>query len=274
MDVDVTVAGAGLDDGDLSALDAGPDERRAAARDEDVHEPRGAEELGGLGVVGVVVDVLERVDGEAGVGEGRAARLDEGKAGLAGRRPALEDAGVPRAEAEAERVGRDVGTRLVDHRHDAERHAYALDAQPVLQGRTAEHAAERVVLARDLVERVGDLVDAALVEHEAVLERLAHACGPRAPEVERVGGDDVVRCGTDALGGAAQRELAHGPGGSREHRRGGSGEKRLVPGLGHVSLLSSSFLEDTRRPRGGARRREGRRGAPPAGRARRRGSAR
>ncbi len=81
MHVDVAVSGAGLYDGNARALHAGANQRRAASRDEHVHEARRVQQLRGLRVLGVVVNVLERVGGKAGLLEGRAAGGREGQAG-------------------------------------------------------------------------------------------------------------------------------------------------------------------------------------------------
>ena len=238
MDVDVAVAGARLYDGDGGALHAGADEGGTAARDEHVHEPVCGDELLGLGVTGIVLDVLERVCGQAGLHQGGPARRHEGEAGLLRSGAALEDAGVARAQAEAEGVCRDIGTGLIDEGDHAQRHGHALDAKPVVERRAVEDAAERVRLAGDLLERRGDAEEPIVVEREAVHQGLLHARGTRALEVAGVCGEDGALVGADPRGGGEKGALALRARGAGELGRDGTGERGLGASLGHGGLPS------------------------------------
>ena len=216
MHVDVAVAGAGLDGGDLRVLHAGADEPGAAARDEDVDEADGPEELGGARVPGVVGHIRNRRGGKARADAGLAAQRGYGEAGVVGRAAALEQARIARAKAQREGVGGHVRARLVDHGDDAEGYRHLLDAQAVRVHVAADDAPERVRLRRDLIHGGGDRANAPLVEHEPIEEPIAHArlAGPR--HIAGVGDDDVARAVAQQPGGSAD--------GSRARLRGGGGD--------------------------------------------------
>ena len=273
MHVDVAVAGARLDGRHLRVLHAGPDEPRPAARDEDVHEADGPEELGGLRVLRVVVDVGDGVAGQPLAKKRLAAERGDGGARARSGGTALEQARVARAQAERERVGRHVGPRLVDHGHDAQGNRDLLDAQAVRVHVPADHPPERVGLGRHVLHRGGDGAHAGLVEHEAVEEPLAHAGGAGGGHVGLIRLDDLRR-----IGAQEGRRPTDGGRTGRRRRRCDLGCRRM----GQTGLLERFSHTDDLQPRGAGRapareiprRRAARRGEPRAAPRPRRGSGR
>ena len=218
------------------------DEVGAATRDEDVDEACCAQQLRGLGVGLVVAHVLDGIRRKPRPGNGGAAELGYGLARGGRRGASLEDAGVARAQAEGERVGRDVRAGLEDDGHRAERHRDLLDGEAVVEDVPGEDAAERVGLAGDLVHGVGDGCDALGGEGQTVLEGKAHAVPAGSLEVLPVGGHDFGFAVTQRLGAEPDGLRARLGGGRGNHRRRLVREPCLAQCLSHVGL--SPLLQD------------------------------
>ena len=165
-------------DGTVDALDDAADQGRATARDDDVHEAAGGDE---------VLDRLVRRSGDELDGVPRqAARLqrvlhdlDEGGVRVVRRARAAQQHGVAGLEAQAGGVDRDVGARLVDDPEDPERNAHLADLEPVGQRPAADHLTDRVGKVGDVPERVRDGRDAVRGEGQPVDDAVRRAVVPR-----------------------------------------------------------------------------------------------
>ena len=233
LHVDVAVALPRLDDRHAGLLDAGADERVAAARDEHVDEAVGMHELDGLGAVGVL-DEGGAVGRQARGGDADAAGLGDGHAGVVRGGAAPQHAGIAGAQREADGVGRDVGARLVDHGHDTQRHADAREPDARGQRAATHDLADGVCLRGDLAHGRDDAVDAGVVEHETVEEGRRHAVLATALHVGRVGreylGPERVHLRRRSLDGhraLLRRRLS-------QHDRRGLGRLRLLQSLRHA----------------------------------------
>jgi hypothetical protein len=133
--------------------------------------------------------------GHRGLGQARPAQPFAhrvGQRGVAARgllAPA-EHHGVARAQGERRGLDGHVGPGLVDHRDDPERHAAAVDPQPV--GALGEEPLFREGIGRvaHLEHRAGHAVEARGREAQAVAHRLGEV--GRGGEVGGVGGEDLV----------------------------------------------------------------------------------
>jgi hypothetical protein len=127
---------------------------------------------------------------------------------------------LPCAQTERERVGRHVGTRLVDDRDDAERDAHARHLQPVRTAHERSHRADRIGQQGDALDRRGDLLEAGPVEAQAIDHRRRDAGALGGLEIGAVRVDDARGALTDPHGDLTERTLSHASRRLRDRSRG------------------------------------------------------
>ncbi len=146
-------------------------------------------------------------------------------------RAAAQDHRVAGFEAEAARVGGDVGAALINDADHAERHADARDLEAVRAAPRRDDFANRVGKSRNLVQPARHRLDARVVQREAIHEGLRAACVARRFPVGGVHAEDVLSAGAQSGGGGAERVVLL-PRGRKGQRAGGrlglraDGEKR------------------------------------------------
>ena len=106
--------------GNLRAIDAMGDKARTAARHKDVDHAAQAHEHVGRGTIGRLDDA-DASGGHAGRNRRIVQHMRDGGAGLGRQGTAAQHAGVARLQADARSIGGDVGARLVNDGHHAER---------------------------------------------------------------------------------------------------------------------------------------------------------
>ena len=87
--------------------------------------------------------------------DGVAQHGDDRGVARAGARAAAQEHRVAGLQADAGRVGGDVGPGLVDHPDDAERHPHLAQLEPVGERAAADHLADRVGQAGDVAQPLG-----------------------------------------------------------------------------------------------------------------------
>ena len=200
--VDMAIAGAGLDHGNERLAHAALDEPRPAARNQHVDDTAQAHERArGLAVAG-----LDKAHGLAResarlhrVGEHRG----DHRARMVGERPAAQDAGVARADADTRSIGGDVGARLVDHGHQTERHGHARKFEPAVDGAVVEHAAHGIGQLGKLLKTRSHALYAFGREQQTVEQALRGPLTARGVHVDLVGGHDRLRARTERGGHGA-----------------------------------------------------------------------
>ena len=207
LKVDMAVAHARLDDRHLGLAHAGLDERRAATRDEDVHQAGRVHELDGLGAV-LARDELNGLGVQPRLGNTLTRRVGYGHTRVMGGRATTEHHGIATAKGERNGVGRHVGTRLVDHGDDAQRHSQALHAHTAGKGAALDDTTQRVGKGGDLTHGGRDVTQSLLREQQPVDEWLGEPRGAPALNVARVGLKDGGRGSLDGVGRGNHRGRA------------------------------------------------------------------
>ena len=201
MHVDVTVADAGLDGGHRRVAYHGVDQPRSPARDHDVDEAAGLDQMGDAGAV-VAGQQLHGVGGQALAEQRGTQRTHQCLVRMRRRRTAAQQHGVAGLQRQPERVDGDVGPALVDHADHAERNPLLAHLQAVGQRAAAQHLTDGIGQARDLPQSGGDAVDALRVQGEPVQHRLGSARPAGGVEVFGVGRQDFVSAGARASAAA------------------------------------------------------------------------
>ena len=184
----------------------GAHQRFAAARDEHVHIFLELAQRGN-GLVRGDVDELHRALGQAGFGQRLAQEPGQHHVGAQGFAAAAQDDGVARLEAEDGSVHRDVGSRLVDHGHDAQRNAHPPDQQAVGPLPLGVHRAHGVGKLGHVAAGPGHIGKDGGGEAEAIHARGVHPGGFGGGKVFSVGGHDVGFAALDERGQCFQRAV-------------------------------------------------------------------
>ena len=227
MHVDVAVADARLDGRHGGVAHHRVDQACAPARDDDVDQAAGLDQVGDGGAV-VAGKQLHGIGGQALLAEGGAQRGHQRGVRARGRRAAAQQHGVAGLQRQAEGVDGDVGPALVDHADHAERHALLADLQTIGQRAAAQHLADRIGQPSDLAQSGGDAVDPLRVEGQPVEHGLGRAGGPGDVEVLGVRGQDLVHPGEHRVGRRVQCPVL-GRGGQRA--QGAGGDPRPTRGI-------------------------------------------
>ncbi len=222
VDVDVAVAGGGVDDGHGGDCLQRVLEALAAARDDQVDAVLLGGELGEL-LAPAAGDEADAAVGQPG-GDGRlGGDLRERGVGVGRRGGAAQDDRVARLQAQRGGVDGDVGARLVDDGDDAERHAHLAHVEAVGQAVAVDHLADGVGERGDLAHRARDRADARLVQAQAVEQRVADVGFARELHVALVGREDLLQAALERGGDRLERGVLDGGVGPREHARGALG---------------------------------------------------
>jgi hypothetical protein len=104
-------------------------------------------------------------------------------------RARAQDDDIARSNADRGSVGGDVGPALIDHADHADRRSDPGDVETIRALPARDLGADRVGKRGDLVERLGNRLDALLVEHQAI----GHS--GRRGEIDRIGGEHGRRVG-------------------------------------------------------------------------------
>ena len=188
--IDMAVALAGLDHRYPGILYYAADEPRAAPGDEHVEIADQAHHFLG-GFPGGVLDKLDAVCGHSCLfgsfphGEGN------GAVGMEGFLPAAQDHGVAGFETQGRGVGGDVGTGFIDDSHHAQRYADLLHLQAVGQYASLDQGSHGILHSGNFLNPFGNVLNAFMIQGQAVEHRRAHAVGSRGLAVERVGGQQI-----------------------------------------------------------------------------------
>ena len=197
VDIDVADARSRLDAGDGRVFDAGADQPRPAARDEQVDKPLRAHQL----VRALVARVLEDVEDVRVAARGGDALLECGGDGLRaadGIAPAAQDADVAALDGKRRRVGGDVRTALIDDRDKPQRHLLFIDRHTVRALHLGEDPPRVIGQLRHGAHAVRHRVDTRGVEPQAV-EHHVGDFPARGVHVEGVAAQDLVRVPLEAL---------------------------------------------------------------------------
>ena len=166
VEVGVDDARPGFDHGYAGVFAHEADQSRAAARDHHVDVTHGVQQRSGSLVTRGQQGEGRRVDAFAA--ERLAEQDGDGFVGAAGVAAALQHAGVARLHRERENVGRDVGARLADHAHHAERYADLAEGHAVGTGPFGDRFALRRGQSGDGFHVGGDRGDAFRRQPQAV----------------------------------------------------------------------------------------------------------
>ena len=186
VDVHVAVAGEMFDDGHLGLGRHAANQPLAAARNRQVDVLRQRQKLAHRVAVGrahQLHGVRRQADFLGRLGEqldDRLARMDRFLA-------AAQDHRVARLDADRRRVGRHVGPRFVDEKHDAQRHADLVDPQTVRADRRPDQFADRLRQRRDFFQPLGHRLDPRRREPQPIDLGVGQPVAGRGREVLRVG---------------------------------------------------------------------------------------
>ncbi len=153
---------------------------------------------------------------QSGGGEAAPQAIGDRRRGMKALGAAAQDGRIAGLEAQSAGIGGHVGPRFVDDADDAERHAHALEVQPVRLRPVSQHAADRLGQGGDLFQPMRHRFDSGRIESQAVEHRSGKALPLRRIEIALIGGKYVGRRGADGSGGFAERRLLAIRGGSRE----------------------------------------------------------
>ena len=174
VNVDMAIALARLDHRDGRLLDAGANERVAAARNEDVNETVGMHKLKRLRSIRRVDDT-RAVSRKSGRSNAVATGLGNSLAGIMSRGAATEDHGIARTQCKTDGVGSDVGPSLVHHRNNAEGYANLGEANAGGKRPAANNLADGVSLGGNFSHAGNNTIDASIIKHQTIKQRTWHA---------------------------------------------------------------------------------------------------
>ena len=222
VDVDVAVAVAVDDVGDLGVVEDRSHQRGPAPGDQAVDVAGELHQLDG----GLVRDILHEDDGvvrEARLGRPLPQQSGHRLVRSQRRRRAPQQGGVARLEAQAAGVAGHVGPVLVDDRHHAEGHPDAGDLEAVGPPPPVEDLAHGVGQGGDVAEPPGHPGEAGLGEAEPVEGAGFHPPGGGRLDVDGVGLEDVAGALLEQVGGGQERLVLGRRGGGGQHPGGGLG---------------------------------------------------
>ena len=206
MNVHMAIADSGLDGGHHRVAYHCVDQPRSSARDHDVDQAAGLDQMRDAGAVvawqqlhGIDVAVLDRQ---------RVAKcLHQSGIGPRRRRTTPQQHRVARFERQPERVDGHVGPALVDDADDTEGHPLLAQLKAVGQRAPAQHLTDRVGQTGDLTQPRGDAVDAVRVQRQPVEHRLWRARRLGRGQVLGVGVQDGPRVAQQIVGRGMQRRV-------------------------------------------------------------------
>ena len=255
MDVDMAVAGAGLDNGNERLAHAALDEPRTAAGDQQVDDTAEFHE----GAGGLAVGRLDHRDGRAGkpaVLDGVGQKLSDHRARMIGERTAAQDAGVTGTDADAGGVGRHVGASLVHHGDESQGHAHLGEVEPAVDRAVVEHTAHGVGQVSQGLKPLGHTLDTLGREQQPVEQACGRTGVTRSRHIKLVRGDDGIAAVAKRGGHGAHGGLALLIARRTERTRGvlgGDGEIVDIHGYidRHDGPFSRSLVHSSRFTRGG-----------------------
>ncbi len=183
-----------LDHGHLATLGHGANESLAAARHAEVNV-LGERKQDGDGVALRGGHHLDGVGGKTAVGDPAGFDHDFGDelVGVQRLLATAQDGGVAGFEAQARRVCRDVGARLVNDHHHADRRGDFPELKSVGTGAFIEDASHGVRQHNHLAQTAGHAGDAFVVQSQPVQQGVGQAVAGAEFQVERVGLLEGVR---------------------------------------------------------------------------------
>ena len=197
------------------------------------------------------LDELDRILGQAGVGEAGAEAVGDGARRLQAFRTATQDGGVGCAEAERACVSCHVRAAFIDDADHADRSANAADLEAVGAGPCRHDVADGIGERGDILDALGHRLNARGCEFETVEHGAADAFGVGSGHVFLVGGQQGGRGGADAGGHRLERGGAFFRAGLGDRggciARGGAhghhdaGEARVVRGEGELDCHGRPF---------------------------------
>ena len=163
----MAIAGAGLNGRDGSALHHRIDEASRTTGNHDVDKPARRDEILHR-IVAFARQELHALARKVEVRQGVLEDLHELLVGVACGLRSAQQRHVARLERKAKGIHRDVRAGLVDHAHDAERHAHLLHLDAVVHGVAPQYLPYWVLQGGDLAQAAGDTFDARGVKREPV----------------------------------------------------------------------------------------------------------
>ena len=191
INVDMAVAGAGLDHRNARLLDDSIDEPRSAARNQSIDRAARTHHRAST-LASPRVHGRNRVSRKPHGSQRVTAYLDEDTVGGLGGTAATQDHRVTGLERQGCSVNGDVGTGLVDDANDAQRHTLLRDAQTDIRAHTANDLTDRVRKTRNLPDSIGDAPDALGCQSEAIQQALAHLLRATAGYILGISSQDLV----------------------------------------------------------------------------------
>ena len=123
------------------------------------------------------------------------------------RMAATQDHRVAGLEAQSGNINRDVRTRLVDHAHDAHRHAHLREPDAIGKVVAAHDAPHRVRQRRDIAHTLSRGFHTCLIEAKPVEQALRHAGFLRRGIIRVVGLSDGSGIGHQGIGDGQQQRV-------------------------------------------------------------------
>ena len=185
----------------------------------------------------------EQLQGQRIHRAGRQAPLQggmDGRAAAAGLAAPLEQGAVAGANGERSNLHQCIGPGLEDHPHHPERHAEALQHQPIIEFGMELAASERVFEGGYLAHSLDGAIKLGGIELEAGHQGCGQAIGGGGLQIGTVRRQDRLPVGLEGIGHGQQGAAALGvtglgqPGGGSPHRRRPG--QQLRRGLGNGSL--------------------------------------
>src|SRR5450631_2434011 len=143
------------------------------------------------------------------------------RARLGALRPAPQDHGVARFQAQSARICSDVGAALVNDADDAQRHADSLNPHAVRPRPLGQNLADRVVEALDILESAGHRLEALIIQTQPIEERSGQTPRPRFTHIALICRQNMQPPLSQRRGGGTQRTILLRRAGGRQHECGG-----------------------------------------------------
>ena len=248
MHVNMAVARARLDHRHKRLAHAALDQARTATRNEHVDDAAELHELaGGLAVGGL--DHRDSLARETLGLECIGQQFGNHGTRVIGQRTAAQNAGVAGADADARGVGRHVGTCLVHHGDQAQRHTHAGQVHTACKHAMIEHAAHGIGQLSELLQAGSHALDALGRQQQAVEKPRRGARIARGGHIEPVGGNDGISAIAQRRGHGAHSLLALGIARRGKRARSGLGLNGKIVNIGgYIDRHGRPFLLDVCQP--------------------------
>ena len=138
-------------------------------------------------------------------------------------RTGAQDGRIAGLETQRAGIRRHRRAAFINDTNNAERGCDALDQESIRPLESRQHAADGIGQGGDGVEALGHGLDAGVIEREAIEKGAGRALRLGGRHVARIGGENICRSFTDAVGGVADRKVFRLCRSQRKRMRGGAG---------------------------------------------------